>query len=337
LIIIGITSPAPPDTGVRQALLDDPNLPQDAACLQNVIDRMRTGAGYYDAAEMALRTVAYDPPKHYFPMRPFVTFRLPTLATFLAALRYDFLGQAVLFSLCFAMMIAWLVATRGILPLPCRALAFALMTPMFNYAWRGGNYVMHDVWAGALIGLSVALYSRHRFWSIACGLLAISIRELAVPFAVVMAGAALGEGKRRETLAWVAAIFGFFLFLGIHAWLVSFHVHPDDPAKVWMSHNGWGFVLQTAEASQLPDFAIPFAGAILMPLAFLGAAHWPGAVGRRLIGCLFLYAAGYMVLGNSDNWYWGFVYLPLMAVSAANAIPALADLSRRAFALRLAP
>ena len=84
---------------------------------------------------------------------------------------------------------------------------------------------LHEVWAGLLISLSLALRRPERFGlAVAAGLAAVLIRELAAPYLVVMAVTALAGRHWREAAAWALALLLFAAALAFHA-----HMAHRDP------------------------------------------------------------------------------------------------------------
>src|SRR3546814_2178754 len=73
--------------------------------------------------------------------------------------------------------------------------------------------VFHEGWAALLIALSLALYRKDLWWpSVVLALLALMIRELALPFLLLMGGLALLSLHRREVFAWSAGPLFFPLY-----------------------------------------------------------------------------------------------------------------------------
>ena len=144
---------------------------------------------------------------------------------------------------------------------------------------------MHEFWAGTLIALSLAAYGRGwRFVSVICGLAALSLRELTLPFVCVMMVLAYREGHRREALAWL---------IGSHCfrWRITaslvYSYKLDHGKRLgleggWIVFGGWRFVLDTAKMQPLLLIAPPWVTAIILPLALLGLAGWRGPLGSRV-------------------------------------------------------
>src|SRR3546814_3515006 len=78
--------------------------------------------------------------------------------------------------------------------------------------------VFHEGWSALLIALSLALYRKDRWWpSVVLALLALLIRELALPFVLLMGGLALLSLNCRELFAWSAVTLICAIALWCHA------------------------------------------------------------------------------------------------------------------------
>ena len=134
-------------------------------------------------------------------------------------------------------------------------------------------FLFHELWAGVLIALSIAAHARNRALSVALGLLALSIRELSLPFAIVMLIIAYREKHRREAIAWLLGIVAFFLYLTVHATTVStFFIDADRANATWLQFGGLSFVLTTTKWTLLTFVSPWWIDVFLLPLAFIGLA-----------------------------------------------------------------
>jgi len=276
----------------------------DAALTQGVIDHMRAGTGYYDAMETALRTQGYA-------LRPFPAFRLPLLAKFTAMFPTNAGPRVLLITLSLAVWLTWILRMQSRWTL---IIGGSLLTFPIAMALVPRALLFHDMWAGLLIALALGLHSRSRWAAVACGVIALGIREHAVIFAGVMLLCARHD--RRERLAWAAAIAGFTIYILIHAWVVSGHVLPNDRARNWVAFAGWSFIVSTARWTWLTIFSPDAISAVVMPMALLGLAHLKD---RRPLAVVGAYVTVFMFIGQPDDWYWGFLYSPLLAVGIAHA------------------
>lgn len=316
----GIAAPADPD---RLAPGDPENY--DFALYRAIAQRISEGQGYYAAAVAEHRRRSY-------PLKPFVTVRPPTLA-FIQGRLGEANAALLLAGLVGATLIALAARLPKLLPLGRTWMAILGLAALGLAPALIPVFVLsHEAWAAALIALSLACRSADRFrFSLVLGLLAVGIRELALPYLAVMAVLAWWEGGRREAVAWLAAIALSAGALAVHAATVAAYTQAGDLASPgWASAAGWPLVLtMMRESSFLVALPMP-AVAALVPLCLVGWASWGTALGDR--GALLLggYVCAFMVVARPDNVYWGGLIAPLLFVGLAFAPRALRDLWRAA-------
>jgi hypothetical protein len=193
-----------------------------------------------------------------------------------------------------------------------------LLAALPSWQWLSpGAVTLHDLWAGQLIALSLAAWSngRHRLaWAAAAA--ALAIRELALPFVIVMASAALIDRRRREAAAWVALIVLTATTLALHAARVSAIAPVDGYSNSWLAAGGWCFVLATARTNTVLLVAPSSLVACVVPLMLAALWSWPTRSGRRVAATVTLYMAVFLFVGRPFNWYWGLLFAPLLPVGA---------------------
>ncbi|MBW8783951.1 MAG: hypothetical protein JF593_04815 [Novosphingobium sp.] len=270
---------------------------------------------------------------HHYPLKPFFTMRLPTLVEAAAWLGWPTL-QAISVALLVANVFAWIVAFEDRLPLIERlaiggAVAF------------GGSMVadsvltaLHEQWAGLLLSLALALRIRWpRSWPIAWLLAAaaLAIRELALPFVLLAATAALLRREWREFAAWAALVALFAAFMALHAHAVAAVTQPGDLAS-----QGWRTLAGPAAFLRAVVYTTPLQqlplgwGRLLALLPALGwcALDWRSEARDARISQLYLagYALMVTLFGRADTFYWGATIEPAYAVGYALLPRALAQL-----------
>lgn len=300
---------------------------EDIALYEAAIARIRHGENYYDFIVAQQRARDY-------PVNPAFAVRLPTLAYLDAWLGVP--GQtAAALALMLAIVAAWWrrFGDEGV---PPRARRLAVAT-VFVGASLGMNrhyFPLHELWAGGLIALSFAL---HRIgdngqggrWLGAFGAaaLALAIRELTLPFVLLMLATALWHRNWKEAAAWTALVAVFCIGMAVHLSLIERDVLPTDrhsaPWLVMRGLSGWlGNVAQASNLRWLPHF---LAGPAVVLMAF----GWLGLNGRvGLFGFLLSvgYGAAFMLAGRWDNFYWGAMTAPAMFAGIVFAPWALAGL-----------
>lgn len=332
LIALGVAFPAPhlatpPSRGMAAGPRAQGPQSINVPLYSGIIERVRAGEPYETAAVAAQRAGG-------FPLRPFVTVRPPALALIMARLPDLASANLLMRLLAIAVVAAWTLrlwpAGRG--PLwP----AWALMMVFTGVAWAipGLTFALfHECWAGLLIALSLALRTDRRFFAaVVVGLLAAVIRELAMPYLLVMAVLALAERRRGEALAFGAALAISLAALGLHAAAVLSLTTPRDLASPgWVKLGGWPFVMATAQWNLLALLLGKTAAAVIVPGALAGVLARTDAVGLRLAALVIGYTLGFMAVGQPNDFGWGFVVAPLIGVGLALAPLAVADLTRRA-------
>lgn len=290
----------------------------------DVARQVEAGSDYYDAAIQLQRENAY-------PVKPFVTVRLPTLALLQGAVGQS-MPHYTAIALLLTLVLAWLVTLQDRANTFEKAgAAFAILAGgamMFSSAL----VVMHDMWAGALLGLALALYAT-RAWPLAvlCAAMALSVRELSVPFVLLAIAFALAEKRWRELAAWSALLVLFAVGLALHAEQVNALVQPGD-----MASPGWTgmigprlFVDGLSRLTLIKVLPLPLAN-LLFVLPLLGWLVLPGR--RGAFASLFFAGMVLMIalFGRANNYYWAQLLLPVWFVGIAFVPRALAILLPKA-------
>jgi hypothetical protein len=294
----------------------------DSALFIRVVDDLRQSEPYYQAVTREHRVDRY-------PLHPFITVRLPTLATAMAALPSVTVRSFSIRTLAVLTFLAWLWRLRdrtsapisfGLTLLGMGASSFAAFLPF--------SYTLHELWTGELLALALAVY-RPRRWviSFAIALVALSIRELAAPFFLAMATLAWRDGRRGEAAAWILGILAFIAALAAHAALLQPFVRPDDRASPgWLGLAGWKFLLLQMKWNALLMTAPDWVAAILAPLAILGLVARRGQIHDRVLLVVLGYMSAFLIVGRPDNAYWGLIIAPLWPIGILTAWPAVREL-----------
>ncbi|MFV0622710.1 hypothetical protein ACBY01_01690 [Sphingomonas sp. ac-8] len=295
----------------------------DLALYESVIAGIRGGKGYYDAAADALRADGYA-------LKPFVTFRMPTLATIEAALP-DGAPFAAAMLLALATGYAWMRRLGGAFARPApRIVALILLLGGMLVFVQPGLQMLHDIWAGLLIALSLGLRRDDRWIeAVAVATMATLIRETAALYPLLMLLLAVAEGRRREALGWGAGLGVLAVAVLCHAYAVAQVVGPLDRASPgWLGMQGFGlFVRSVTSATALELFPL-WLGAPLVALALIGWGLWDDPAGLRVAVTSFAYAALIGVFARPDTFYWVLLVCPLLLVGLVFLPDGLRDLTR---------
>ncbi|OAN66625.1 hypothetical protein [Sphingomonas sp. TDK1] len=326
LLLASLTALAVPSlTGTGDAAAHIADRMTDIGLYERVVAAMKGGDGYYVAASDAMRSGGY-------PLHPFLTMRLPALAALEAAIP-GWASIVLLLALATLTAFAWAsrvgIALAGLFP---RAVMMLLLAVSMLAFFQPGLVLFHEVWAGLLVAVSLAVRRPGRaIEAIALGLAAMLIRETAALYVVVMLVFAWGESRRREALGWAIALLLFGAVLALHAHAVASVTGPLDAASAgWAGLNGPGFFLRalvTATALQVLPAVV---GVLLVTLALFGWASWDDALGLRMFALLVAYGVMISIFARLDNFYWALMIAPAALLGLVFVPDALADLWHRA-------
>ncbi|QDZ06980.1 hypothetical protein FPZ24_05375 [Sphingomonas panacisoli] len=301
----------------------------DVVLYETIVDGVRHGGNYYEVAAQELRAGDY-------PMKPFVTFRLPTLAM-VQALMPAWAVIGLLYALAAGVILAWFVRLR-----PAFARPPPLIVAMVLLAGGMGAFVQsdlaafHEVWAGLLIALSLAL-RRPGGWVAAAGIgaLAMLIRETAALYVAIMVLLAILEGERKEAAGWTAGVALLAIAVLAHAHAVAQVVRPFDPASPgWAGMLGFGFFVEAMTLSTALRLAPLWLAALLMGFTLFGWAAWRDGTGIRAFATFCIYAVLISLFGRVDTFYWGLMVAPAILIGLAFVPDGLKDLIAAAFPKR---
>ena len=310
------------DSAPRSVASDAPPPGQtDMLLYETIVADIRGGSPYYAAAAEAQRM-------GHYPLKPFFAVRLPTLAVVEATLP-PLLVSLMLLALCIGTVLAWVARLRpemaGVVPLG----AAGLLVIAGLYVNLDTSFVVfHEVWAGPLMALSLALRRPGRWLpAVAFGLSAMLIRETGLLYVAIMAVFAWVEGERRETLGWLGAIGVFAVVLAAHAHAVSLVSGPlDRVSQGWSGLEGFGFYVRLATISSGLDILPQWLASLVLGTALFGWLAWRDAVASRALVVFAAYAALISLFARSDNFYWALMTTPVLLVGLVFAVDGLRDM-----------
>ncbi len=250
---------------------------------------------------------------HHYPLKPFVTMRLPTLAEMGAHLGWHGV-QIVAYVLAFVAIFLWIIALEGRIHWVEQVLVGAAVGTGAAMVSNQGLMAMHEYWGGLFIAIALAARMRWppQWWwqvlAIACGL---AIRELVLPFALLAAVFAFADRRWREGAGWLLVTAGFLAFLAWHAAQVQALLRPGDLTSAgWHEAQGFSaFLKAVVYTSSLGPLPRPLA----LLCAMLPLVGWLVLPGRSGLFAQVL-IAGYVVMisafSRADTFYWGGIMLP---------------------------
>lgn len=297
----------------------------DVALYDGIVAAVAHGEDYYRAAADALRAGSY-------PLRPFLTFRLPVLASVQAML-----PAPVLLGLLWALaaLAAWLWYRRlvaGLAASPARLVVLFLLAGGLLAFVQPGLIAFHEIWGGLLVAISLALRRPGRWVeAVAIGAIAMLVRETAALYVLVMAAFALVEGHRREALGWAVALGIFAIALAAHAIAVHGVTGPLDAASPgWAGMHGFGLFVRAMTLATALQLFPPIIAALLAALALLGWASWRDPLALRAVTVFTAYAVTISLFARLDTFYWGLMIAPVYLCGLVFVPDALRDLIVRA-------
>jgi hypothetical protein len=276
----------------------------DSALYSAVIERTARGEPYYTALGTELRQRKY-PTGSVFNWRP------PTLTLMLAHARIGSIG------LLLALVIAVIAGTVRLFYREAPEIMLFAVLMQVGAAASALNplaFVLHEMWAGLFIALSVLLYTFNRPSMGALAVVAgLFLRELVAPYALACGLIAIYH-RRRSEIAILTV--GGIAWLAFYAWHATAATHAMGAGALehpsWIQWGGPRFVLATIGFGGwlhlLPTWASAFAAAVLV------ASVWsPVNATHAKIGA-FTYALFFMVAGQQFNQYWGLLVAPTWSI-----------------------
>ncbi len=321
LTALGVPDSAPVSAGRSASTSQSEQT--DLMVYEKIVAGIKGGGDYYTVATDALRAGGY-------PLRPFLTVRMPSLAVVLAAL--PAWGPAVLLWLLATYVgLVWVLRLADALPRAApRIVALLLLLGSMLAFVQADLAPFHEVWAGLLIALSLGLRRPGRWLeAVAFGLAAMLIRETAALYALVMLAAAWLQGERREATGWFVALALFAAALAAHAWAVAGMTGAHDPVSPgWSGLLGFGFFVKALSLSTALQLVPAAVAALLVGLTLFGWAAWNDPLGSRMLVLLAAYAALIGLFARSDNFYWALMVAPVSLAGLVFVPDGLRDLLR---------
>lgn len=280
----------------------------DLALYRAVRDRLKGGEHYYDALGTELRARNF-PTGSVFNWRPPLHLWLESKLA--PAVSKALLGACAVFCLILALQV---LHGQGRV---AASISVILMLAALSPVVIGQAHLLSEVWAAAFMTCS-ALFLASGRWkpAVLAGLVAVLLRELVVLYIIVALTIALFRGDRRQAVAWTGVLAVFAVYLGLHALEVGARLTDLDLRHDggWIQFGGLGFVLATVRMQPLLLIAPAAVTAIYLPLTVLGLLAWEDRKALVLRATCIGFIAAFLVVGRPVNYYWGFLYAPLLAL-----------------------
>ena len=286
-----------------------------------IAERVGNGEPYYEVAVEEQRARG-------FPVRPGLAVRLPTLAHVSGALgEWGMIALALLLG--GGTLVAWHYRLRDIPGGPGRLRFIMILLVIGAVAGLKPQYLaLHEVWSGMLVALSIGLYRTVRWWpALLAAALALAVRELALPYVLLMGAMALWQGRRAESVAWGMLALLFVAALWWHLSTVAQLVSETDPAGPgWLALRGLGGWTSNIALSSPLQFLPAWLAAPLALLPLLGWAEWKTRFGVTGFLLCLGYGVLFMIAGRDNNFYWALMVMPVWFVGYAFVPRAFASL-----------
>lgn len=286
-----------------------------------IIGRVSNGEDYYEAAAEEQRA-------NHFPLKPFVTMRMPTLAVMTASLGST-LTTTLMAVIAITLILVWWQRFDGAFRDRGRRISATLMIAVGAVlAVRSDMILVHDMWAGMLIALSIGLYDRRRYAAaIAIGVIACLIRELALPYLMLMTTMALFRRDWREAVWWAGGIALVSCALFAHAQMVASVVQPGDLSSPgWSSFGGWAMAVRSLRLTTAARAFPEIAGITIVVFSLTGWLSWRSLHGYIVSLLLAGYTLMFCLFGRPENFYWAMITAPLLLVGLIFVLDRIMDL-----------
>ena len=297
----------------------------DIGLYEAVARQVGRGGDYYAWAVRLQR-------ENGFPLRPFVTVRLPTLAWIVGHIGYR-AALALALTAVLANVLVWFAAIDFARPaervsIAALIVAASIMVPRAVY--------LHEWWAGQLLTAALGLYLAKRPRAgLALAVAALFVREHSLLF-ILASLPFLPERERRG--GWIGAgvaIAAFGIALALHRAEVTALVLPGDPTSPgWLGLRGPAGPSSDLQAMVLFDLVPEPLGSLLVFAPLLG---W-GEVAVRRSALPVAWFSGFLVvlavLARADNGFWVRMILPAYMAGLALVPPALLALAGDAVRVR---
>ncbi|MFN6935809.1 MAG: hypothetical protein ACK4NZ_11765 [Tsuneonella sp.] len=299
----------------------------DLSVYDNVLVRLKRGESYYPAVAAEHREIG-------FPLTPGLAVRLPTLAWFYAAIGET--GERAFAILLFlGVLIVWwrrlgeLPETAAQRPLCMALIGIGAVLVLNVYYYR-----LHELPSGMLLAIGFGLWRPGKWFPAILPIAAaLAIREHSLPFVALLGAMAIWRRDWREAAVWTALGAAFIAGLALHLHLVAEQARAGDlVSQSWLAMRGLSGWLEAmifpTNLRYLPHY---IAGPVVVAM-LLGWAGWRGPVGTFGFLLLAGYGFAFTIAGRDENYYWGLMVTPLLALGLAFAPMAAKGLLRAAIA-----
>lgn len=299
--------------------------PTDLGLYSKISSRVATGEAYYPA-------VVAEQYAQGYPVQPAPTVRLPT-TTYVNAALGERGAHLVLIALGVCVVALAIIRLETV----CRSRlewfgSTALLIAALVVTLAPGGQLFAETWASLLLVAAALVGPRRRPWTaLALVLAAATFRELALLFVPGIVWLLWHARQRGAAAVWLFAAGAVaVLYLGLHPALVSEAVVDVGNSRTsggWLRFGGWPLVVDYTRRITVLDVAPYAVSAVLAPLAVLGLALRRSAVTTAMLAGAVGFLIAFMVIGRTNNAYWGLLYAPLLLPGLAFAPSAIREVA----------
>jgi hypothetical protein len=150
------------------------------------------------------------------------------------------------------------------------------------------------------------------------------------------------QRRWREGALWTLGIAAFFAFYAWHVGQIRIHLAGSEHAAAgglsqWLRFGGLDFVLLTTRMNGLLFSAPVIVLWIYVLAALFGLSSRADETSQLAALASIAYLLAFGVVGRSENFYWGLLPAPLLALGVCSAPAALAQYWKVAFRLEKQP
>ena len=309
--VLACSALLPWKSAVRRPI--EPGGAADRTLYEATIQRLQAGESYYSALGQELR-------RRHFPTGSPFNWRTPLLFSALAV--NLFVGRITFIVLGLLVLVGTvrLLSDKAVPVTIVGALAqsgaiWVIFDPLV--------WVYHETWVGLLVALSLFAYASSRPTpAVLVGLVALFVRELAAPYAILCLVLAVVARRRREVVLWLCGLSAYGVHYAWHVSQVFAHQQPGDLSHAsWVQFGGLPFAASTLRTNSLVHDAPVWvtSGAVIVIALGLLSSDLPGRM-RATVG---VYMACFAIAGQTFNWYWGWIpgfVVPLVFAAGGSLI-----------------
>jgi len=301
--------------------LDVPKTFNDARLYEAVAGRVRHGEDYYAAAALELNRRGY-------PTGSTFNWRMPSYAWIFGSWPWPDSGRAVLIATTLLASAVAGVMSSGASGRLARCIGAAVFLASCGWVLYPEPAYFMEFWSGLFLLFSCYMAEVDRWeWCVLSIAVALALRELAFPFAIIALVVMLGRRRWGAVLGLCFVMVAFLAGFAWHSQSVARQAQTAAPIfRQWITFGGGAFVVSSTRMNYLLALLPGWCAALYLPLALLGLAGTRGAGYSLAAFGAFSYTIGFLFVGMNFNFYWGWMPMPLLVLGFVQSPRVLRDL-----------